>query len=87
MRPAITFVIAASGLKYIGLSTTALGWTLWLYSFIAGAVWLTYIRPRQRAAESEDPDLIPGGAADRARRHRLSGASRPPLGRLGSGAC
>lgn len=28
IRPAIAFVILASGLKYVGLSTTALGWTL-----------------------------------------------------------
>jgi uncharacterized membrane protein YfcA len=28
IRPAITFVIFASGLKYAGLDTTALGWTL-----------------------------------------------------------
>src|SRR5207253_2731200 len=26
VRPAITFVIAASGLKYVGVGTTALGW-------------------------------------------------------------
>ena len=28
IRPAITFVIFASGLKYVGLGTTALGWVL-----------------------------------------------------------
>ena len=28
VRPAIAFVIFASGLKYVGLNTTALGWTL-----------------------------------------------------------
>ena len=28
IRPAIAFVIFASGLKYVGLGTTALGWTL-----------------------------------------------------------
>ena len=28
VRPAIAFVILASGLKYVGLGTTALGWTL-----------------------------------------------------------
>jgi uncharacterized protein len=28
IRPVIAFVILASGLKYVGLSTTALGWTL-----------------------------------------------------------
>src|SRR5665811_466383 len=28
IRPAITFVIFASGLKYVGVGTTALGWIL-----------------------------------------------------------
>jgi len=59
IRPAITFVIAASGLKYVGLGTTALGWTLCGILFAAGAVWLAYIRPRQSSAEPEDPDLNP----------------------------
>jgi uncharacterized membrane protein YfcA len=53
IRPAITFVIAASGLKYVGLGTTALGWTLCAILFAAGAIWLAYIRPR-RGAESVD---------------------------------
>jgi hypothetical protein len=51
VRPAITFVIAASGLKYVGVGTTALGWILCAILFCAGAVWLAYIRPRQRRAE------------------------------------
>jgi uncharacterized membrane protein YfcA len=59
VRPVITFVVAASGLKYVGLDTTALGWTLCGILFAAGAIWLVYIRPRQQAAAIEDPDLIP----------------------------
>ena len=59
IRPAITFVIAASGLKYIGLGTTALGWTLCGILFVAAAIWLTYIRPRPSTYPLEDPDLIP----------------------------
>ena len=59
IRPAITFVIAASGLKYVGLSPTALGWTLCGILFAAAAVWLAYLRPRQSAAAPEDPDVIP----------------------------
>ena len=47
IRPVITFVIFASGLKYVGLSTTALGWTLGAALVAAGAVWLAYIRPRR----------------------------------------
>jgi uncharacterized membrane protein YfcA len=59
IRPALTFVIAASGLKYVGLGTTALGWTLCGILFAAAAVWLTYIRPHQNAVAPEDPDLTP----------------------------
>jgi len=59
VRPVITFVIAASGLKYVGLSTQALGWTLVGMLFAAGVFWLAYIRPRQKAALLEDPEFIP----------------------------
>jgi uncharacterized membrane protein YfcA len=47
IRPAITFVIFASGLKYAGLGTTALGWILCATLLAAGAIWLTYVRPWQ----------------------------------------
>jgi uncharacterized membrane protein YfcA len=50
IRPVITFVIAASGLKYVGVGTTALGWILCGTLLAAAAVWLAYIRPRQSAA-------------------------------------
>ncbi len=43
--PAITFVIFASGLKYVGLGTTALGWVLCATLLAAAAVWLAYVRP------------------------------------------
>jgi uncharacterized protein len=59
VRPVITFVIAASGLKYVGLGTTALGWTLCGVLFVLAAVWLGYIRPRQKTAAREDPEFIP----------------------------
>ncbi len=58
VRPVITFVITASGLKYIGLDTTALGWTLCGILFAAAAVWLTYIRPRQLAEARADPERV-----------------------------
>ena len=45
VRPVITFVIFASGLKYVGVETTALGWILCL-TLLAGAVtWLWVKRP------------------------------------------
>ena len=47
IRPAITFVIFASGLKYVGLGTTALGWVLCATLLAAAAIWLAYLRPWQ----------------------------------------
>ncbi len=60
IRPAITFVILASGLKYVGVGTKALGWTLCAVLLLAGALWLAATRPWQRPAfdnreESEPP--------------------------------
>jgi uncharacterized membrane protein YfcA len=47
VRPAITFVIFASGLKYIGVGTTELGWILCSVLLAAGIAWLAYARPWQ----------------------------------------
>jgi uncharacterized protein len=52
IRPAITFVIFASGLKYVGVGTTALGWILCATLLGIGVVWLTYAHPWQK-------DLLP----------------------------
>lgn len=53
IRPAITFVIFASGLKYIGVGTTALGWILCV-TLLAGALTvLAYVRPWQAGADLE----------------------------------
>ena len=49
IRPAITFVIFASGLKYVGLGTTALGWVLCVTLFAVAAFWLAYARPWREA--------------------------------------
>jgi uncharacterized membrane protein YfcA len=72
IRPVITFVIFASGLKYVGLSTTALGWTLGAVLVGAGAVWLAYIRPRRAGlgATGAATDPVPNGVA-------LEGSSPP----------
>jgi uncharacterized membrane protein YfcA len=51
IRPVITFVIFASGLKYVGLGTTALGWVLCAVLLAAASLWLAYARPWQRASE------------------------------------
>jgi uncharacterized protein len=45
IRPVITFVIFASGLKYAGMGTTALGWTLCLVLLACGGYWLARNRP------------------------------------------
>jgi uncharacterized membrane protein YfcA len=45
IRPVITFVIFASGLKYAGLGTTALGWVLCGVLLAAGLTWLVRARP------------------------------------------
>jgi uncharacterized membrane protein YfcA len=53
IRPVIMFVIFASGLKYVGVSTTALGWILCAVLLAAATVWLVKTRPWETvAAES-----------------------------------
>ena len=52
IRPAIAFVIFASGLKYVGLGTTALGWTLCAVLLAAAVAWLSYARPWQRLTDA-----------------------------------
>jgi hypothetical protein len=55
VRPAITFVIFASGLKYVGLSTAALGWVLCGVLLAGAGAWVLFGRPGARAAE-DAPD-------------------------------
>ena len=50
IRPAITFVIFASGLKYVGLDSTALGWVLCATLLAVATIWLFYVRPWQSGA-------------------------------------
>jgi uncharacterized membrane protein YfcA len=49
VRPVITFVIFASGLKYVGIGTTALGWILCIVLLTAAVVWLVYVRPWEKS--------------------------------------
>lgn len=60
IRPVITFVILASGLKYAGMSTTALGWTLCGVAAAAAAGWLVVSRPW----EQQDDERELGAEAD-----------------------
>jgi uncharacterized membrane protein YfcA len=75
VRPAIAFVIFASGLKYVGLDTTALGWTLCVVLFLVGMTWLWFARPwlreippaetvveqRPPPGEEEEPEVLRSG--------------------------
>jgi uncharacterized membrane protein YfcA len=67
VRPAITFVVAASGLKYVGVGTTALGWIL-CGVLLAGAVsWAAYKRPWRgtgRLPDLEAADVTPQPEGD-----------------------
>jgi peptidyl-tRNA hydrolase len=56
IRPVITLVIFASGLKYAGLGTPELGWTLGAVTLAAGGWWLLRARSRSlRRAEPQPP--------------------------------
>jgi hypothetical protein len=58
VRPVITFVIFASGLKYVGVDTTALGWVLCGVLLAAAAIWLQQVRPWEAS-----PEGVPVSAA------------------------
>jgi uncharacterized protein len=72
VRPVIAFVIFASGLKYVGVGTTTLGWTLASVLAACAAAWLglTLLR-RRTAATAATPAAEPAPAPDES-------ASRPP---------
>lgn len=71
IRPVITFVIFASGLKYVGVGTTALGWTLGAVLVGAGAWWVAYLRPRRAAARVQEQTVVRDGDL------QLEGAAPP----------
>jgi uncharacterized protein len=73
IRPVITFVIFASGLKYAGMGTTALGWTLCGAALACGAYWLARRKPWRG---EESPDV---GRADIAEAEAAELASEPEL--------
>jgi hypothetical protein len=62
VRPAITFVIFASGLKYAGVGTTALGWILCAVLLGAGCTWLALARPWQASPAKAAANGQGGGA-------------------------
>jgi hypothetical protein len=67
IRPVITFVIFASGLKYIGVGTTALGWILCATVLAGGGYWLIRAQPWRngvRATASANGQVLQARAAD-----------------------
>ena len=53
LRPVITFAILASGLKYVGVPTHALGWTLGLILVAVAVAWVTVTLVRRRKGGPE----------------------------------
>ena len=64
VRPAIAFVIFASGLKYVGLDPTALGWTLCATLLVVTGGWLAHARPWQATRADADPEGADASASD-----------------------
>jgi uncharacterized membrane protein YfcA len=54
IRPIITFVIFASGLKYMGVNTRTLGWVLCAVLLAGAVVWLYYAKPWERDQQLEE---------------------------------
>jgi uncharacterized membrane protein YfcA len=55
IRPAIAFVIFASGLKYVGVATTALGWIL-VVALLAGATFIVVqLRSTDTQVKTDEP--------------------------------
>jgi len=54
IRPVIAFVILASGLKYVGVGVTALGWILCALLLAAGLVWVASTRPWQVSSVGDE---------------------------------
>jgi uncharacterized protein len=54
VRPVITFVIFASGLKYVGVGTSVLGWVLCGLLLLLAAGWLVRSRPWRWSTAAAD---------------------------------
>jgi uncharacterized protein len=62
IRPVITFVIFASGLKYVGVSTAALGWILCTVALAGGGYWLARTQPWRNGRQVATETAGPGGS-------------------------
>jgi uncharacterized protein len=66
IRPAITFVIFASGLKYVGVGTYPLGWAMGAVLVAGAGYWLVIRRPWRRGepAGATEPAAAPEALDD-----------------------
>jgi len=64
IRPAITFVIFASGLKYVGVPTYPLGFTMGAVLLAGAAYGLAARRARDRAPEPALAEAVAGPRDD-----------------------
>src|SRR5262249_40676576 len=86
IRPIITFVIFASGLKYAGVGTSVLGWVLCAVALTGGTYWLFRTQPWRNGKLAVAP-ADQAGSAHGAAAARAGGATRatrpgaPPAGR------
>jgi uncharacterized protein len=74
VRPVIAFVIFASGLKYVGLGTTALGWTLGAVLLFGALYWVLYVRPRRAGVATGSANPLHYGRPDDETELELEGA-------------
>jgi len=74
IRPVITFVIFASGLKYVGVPIAALGWILGTI-LLAAVAWLAWARPWRR--RDPEPSPQPAGAEQQSLASPVARGARP----------
>jgi uncharacterized membrane protein YfcA len=77
IRPVITFVIFASGLKYVGVPTTPLGITLGTVLLVGLTVWLLRARPWDRQQPAPALAANVAGGADGAGEAATANGSGP----------
>jgi len=80
VRPVITFVIAASGLKYVGVDTTTLGWLLCGMLLVGASLWLALAQPwrREWAEQAATPSEADALEVEQALQAVEQGTSRSP---------
>jgi uncharacterized membrane protein YfcA len=79
VRPVITFVIFASGLKYAGMGTTAVGWSLCGVLLVRAGSWAVRSKPwrggqtrDRRTGDGETGKAVPAAGAETATQAELA---------------